>query len=260
MNADTSTLYLEMSQEEVYLQLPQDLKLCFKGASDELQTAVLTLLKYYHEPNKSQSVTKLFNILTKYMTGSDGESPSCAGSRGALEPIPADVGRESNTLDKLQSVITSPFNLLSAEKSPIKCYKHLNGETFGADKVLLKQVNVKKQLITESQNQWECDYIFLFCPIYFRVGADVEAAMTEWLDAKRVILVLMHHTHKASYSPSEKKWSDTYPNIILQVHVLFHETMQGLLDCEKNRNAIHQLQKFLINGQKHGFKPKADDR
>lgn len=36
--------------------------------------------------------------------------------------------------------------------------------------------------------------------------------------------------------------------------------MQGLLDCEKNRNAIHQLQKFLINGQKHGFKPKADDR
>lgn len=210
--ADNHTLHQEMSEEEARLQLPQDLNSCLEDIPGELRSALLILMKYYHQQNKSKSVMRLFKNLTEYIS-----------TKGSNKVLPS-----------------------FAENGLIKYYKHHKEETLGVDQVLLKQVNLKRQLIMESQNQWDCDIIFIFCPIYSRVGADVEAAMTDWLDAKQIILVLMHHTHKASYSPSEKKWSDIYQNIILQLHLLFHDTVQGLLKCEKNDRAVYQLQKFLM--------------
>ena len=65
---------------------------------------------------------------------------------------------------------------------------------------------------------------------------------------KPVILVLMHHTRDVEYSTDGKRWSDVYDNVVLDVHVLFHETKSGLLTCAKNHQAVGQIQKEL---QKH---------
>ncbi|XP_044221340.1 uncharacterized protein LOC122991922 isoform X3 [Thunnus albacares] len=68
---------------------------------------------------------------------------------------------------------------------------------------------------------------------------------------KPVILVLMHHTRDVEYSTDGKRWSDVYDNVVLDVHILFHETDRGLLTCPKNHQAVDQIQKEL---QKHADK------
>jgi len=56
---------------------------------------------------------------------------------------------------------------------------------------------------------------------------------------------MMHHTQDANYTTAGLKWSKTYENIVLDVHVLFHETIQGLLTCSKNVDAVCQIQDTL---------------
>lgn len=65
---------------------------------------------------------------------------------------------------------------------------------------------------------------------------------------KDIILVVMHHTRKTNYSTSGTGWSQIFPNVILHVDVLFHETERGLLRCQKNAQAVCQIQQGL---QKH---------
>lgn len=55
----------------------------------------------------------------------------------------------------------------------------------------------------------------------------------------------MHHTRDGNYSTAGTKWSDVYPNVILDVHVLYHESMSGLLKCSKNTDAVNQIQEIL---------------
>ena len=60
-----------------------------------------------------------------------------------------------------------------------------------------------------------------------------------------MILVLMHHTRDDDFSTDVKKWSETYQNVVLDVHVLFHETQPGLLKCPRNDEAVQQIQTEL---------------
>ncbi|XP_016519993.1 uncharacterized protein LOC107833975 [Poecilia formosa] len=114
-----------------------------------------------------------------------------------------------------------------------------SGETFGADEELLSKVRKRTQLTV---THWlESLFIIVFCPITSRVGSDVEAAMNKVPAGQNVILVLMHHTRDEGYSTAGTIWSDQYPNVILDVHVLFHETVPGLLQCAKNTEAVDQL-------------------
>ncbi|MED6243227.1 hypothetical protein ATANTOWER_016895 [Ataeniobius toweri] len=62
---------------------------------------------------------------------------------------------------------------------------------------------------------------------------------------RKVILVLMHHTRDQNYSTAGKEWSETFPNVILGAHVLFHETVPGLLGCAKNVEAVNQIVQVL---------------
>lgn len=55
----------------------------------------------------------------------------------------------------------------------------------------------------------------------------------------------MHHTRDADYSTDLKRWSDHYPNVQLDVHVLFHETLPGLLECPRNEQAVQQIKAQL---------------
>ncbi|TDH06465.1 hypothetical protein EPR50_G00113610 [Perca flavescens] len=97
-------------------------------------------------------------------------------------------------------------------------------------------------------NLQECDIIIVFCPITSRVGSDVEAAMREdsvSSGSKPVILVLMHHTRDPDYSTDVRRWSETFQNVVLDVHVLFHETQTGLLHCSRNDQAVKLIQEEL---------------
>ena len=70
---------------------------------------------------------------------------------------------------------------------------------------------------------------------------------------KPVILVLMHHTRDVEYSTDGKRWSDVYDNVVLDVHVLFHETVSGLLTCPRNDQSVNQIQKMLQKLSKHSY-------
>ncbi|MEQ2183223.1 hypothetical protein GOODEAATRI_030566, partial [Goodea atripinnis] len=69
---------------------------------------------------------------------------------------------------------------------------------------------------------------------------------------KRIILVLMHHTRDVEYSTAGKSWSEDYPDIKLEVHVLYHESMPGLLTCSKNTEAVYKMQEYF---QQNGMNP-----
>ncbi|XP_061579108.1 mucin-1-like isoform X2 [Cololabis saira] len=126
---------------------------------------------------------------------------------------------------------------------PVKVYKVTTGETFGADEDLLKQMTVGLHVKFTSPE--ESDVIIVFCPISSRVGSDVDAAMREVSDDKKIILVVMHHTRDVDYSTGGRRWSETFRNVVLDVDVLFHETVPGLLICDENRKAVRQIQDAL---------------
>ncbi|XP_035854770.1 uncharacterized protein LOC116057953 [Sander lucioperca] len=139
----------------------------------------------------------------------------------------------------------------SSWSKTVKVFLVVTGQTFGADQVILEQVentgwSTWKVEIT--RNLQECDVIIVFCPIVSRVGSDVEAAMREdsvSSGGKPVILVLMHHTRDPDYSTSVRKWSETFQNVVLDVHVLFHETQPGSLLCSRNDRAVKLIQEEL---------------
>ncbi|CAK6984895.1 uncharacterized protein LOC122991920 [Scomber scombrus] len=102
--------------------------------------------------------------------------------------------------------------------------------------------------VETTEDLQESDIVIAFCPITSRVGSDVEAAMTDITAScgqKPVILVLMHHTRDVEYSTEGRRWSDEYNNIVLDVHVLFHQMKNGLLLCPKNDEAADQILKEL---------------
>ncbi|XP_039649825.1 uncharacterized protein LOC120555207 isoform X2 [Perca fluviatilis] len=134
----------------------------------------------------------------------------------------------------------------------VKVFLVITGQTFRADQVLLEQVKNMGRSSTwkveTTKNLQECDVIIVFCPILSRVGSDVEAAMREdsvSSGGKPVILVLMHHTRDPDYSTDVRRWSETFQNVVLDVHVLFHETQPGLLRCSRNDRAVKLIQEEL---------------
>ncbi len=86
------------------------------------------------------------------------------------------------------------------------------------------------------------------------VGAISQLCLMFFLSGgKPAVLVLMHHTRDVDYSTDVKRWSEDYNNVVLDVHVLFHETLQGLLKCPRNDQAIQQIQKVLHKHSKYGM-------
>lgn len=62
---------------------------------------------------------------------------------------------------------------------------------------------------------------------------------------KTIILVLMHHTRKADYSTGIIDWAKKDPKIKLQVDVLFHDTVRGLLQCDRNVQAVREILRVI---------------
>ncbi|MEQ2270819.1 hypothetical protein XENORESO_014303, partial [Xenotaenia resolanae] len=124
------------------------------------------------------------------------------------------------------------------------------GETFGADEALMKKV-LKKLKQKDKKKQ---KHHIVFCPITSRVGSDVVAALDTVKEHQSIILVLMHHTRDSDYSTAGTSWSETTINVDLDVHVLFHETLPGLLTCSQNDKAVGQIVDFLKEKKKQNKK------
>lgn len=130
----------------------------------------------------------------------------------------------------------------------VKVHSVSTGLTFGADDEILEEVKTLLSSTTQLKitGYQECDIIIVFCPITSREGSDVPAAMRKIpAGDKRVILVLMHHTRHVNFLTDVKKWSGTYQNVVLDVHVLFHETQLGLLKSPRNDEAVQHIQEVL---------------
>ncbi|MEQ2295448.1 hypothetical protein AMECASPLE_014419 [Ameca splendens] len=139
----------------------------------------------------------------------------------------------------------------------VKVCWFFTGETFGAHKAIMEKVkNSNKLFLTtleEEESPKDSHAIVVFCPINSRVGSDVESAMRDpkvSSSDKPVILVLMHHTRDVNYSTEGRKWSEVYTNIVLEAHILFHETQPGLLDCRQNDQAIEAVGEKLYSYRK----------
>lgn len=79
-------------------------------------------------------------------------------------------------------------------------------------------------------------------------------------DEKAIILVLMNHSHEPRCVASQRTW-DPYPNIVSFVHVFYHETKPGLIKCQQNDKAIHdimdELQQYCTTIGKDGSQAQA---
>ncbi|XP_043988281.1 uncharacterized protein LOC122840141 isoform X2 [Gambusia affinis] len=129
-------------------------------------------------------------------------------------------------------------------KVSFKC----SGETFRGDDQVKEQLDKQQTLHVQETNLKDSDVVIVFCPITSRVGSDVESTMRDEMVSslnKPIILVLMHHTRDFEYSTAGTIWSEVYPNVVLDVHVLFHETKPGLLKCRQNEEAFEIIKKEL---------------
>lgn len=124
--------------------------------------------------------------------------------------------------------------------SKLKVFPVVAGtKTFGAHNEILKKVKVDV-----CSNPEDCKVVVLFCPVLSRVASDVDDAMRKIPDSlktKQVILVVMHHRRK-DITPTEAQLNHGHQNVVMNMHVLFHETVNGLLKCERNTLALKELQ------------------
>ena len=63
---------------------------------------------------------------------------------------------------------------------------------------------------------------------------------------KDIILVLMHHMREPKPTTNIRTWND-YKQVVLHVHVFYHETNHGLLTCQQNNDAVLKIQSELLN-------------
>lgn len=64
-------------------------------------------------------------------------------------------------------------------------------------------------------------------------------------DNTPVILVLMHHTREPKCTNSAKTWLSEHVDVST-VDVFYHDTMNGLLQCTQNNQAVLTIQDKLL--------------
>ncbi|XP_028250005.1 uncharacterized protein LOC114426660 [Parambassis ranga] len=139
---------------------------------------------------------------------------------------------------------------------PTFCYV-LTGETYGSHETIVEKVKKRKwrslKWVRKTKTVQKCDIIIVFCPISSRTGSDSEAVKRHEAVSstnKPVIVVMMHHTRDEEFSPGGRKWFED-PRFVLEVHVLFHDTQRGLLQCAHNKQAVREIKNQVRNPYKN---------
>ncbi|CAB1424430.1 unnamed protein product [Pleuronectes platessa] len=124
-----------------------------------------------------------------------------------------------------------------------KVYSQVEGKTFGAHDVFLKEL--PKEKVKRVNSPVGSDAIIIFCPIVTRYETDINSALSKLpadVEIKKLILVVLHHTHDPEYTTPSS--SDLSRGFDLKVDCLFHE-QKGLLKCPKNDAAIQSVRQEL---------------
>ncbi|XP_029705025.1 uncharacterized protein isoform X4 [Takifugu rubripes] len=144
-------------------------------------------------------------------------------------------GGAGNSSDLLPSVLREVKYNMIVDGRTLNAHQQLMNE-------LLSQQQVQDCQFSESSDDHQVT--LLFKPISSRMESDVEAAMSRIKDNKPVILVLMHHVYEPKFT-SQRILKD-HPNVVLTVHVFFHETKSGLLTCRENSASISSIRDKLL--------------
>ncbi|XP_051264553.1 uncharacterized protein LOC127368118 [Dicentrarchus labrax] len=123
----------------------------------------------------------------------------------------------------------------------------VSGRTLGAHAQLMEKV-LEDQVCDQVQfvnNSLDHQINIVFCPISSRIGADVDAAMSDVKDDKPVILVVMNYSREPKYISPVRTWSHD-PKVVLCVNAFYHETRNGLLICQENNVAVSDIRKKLL--------------
>ncbi|XP_025754691.1 uncharacterized protein LOC102078051 isoform X12 [Oreochromis niloticus] len=126
----------------------------------------------------------------------------------------------------------------------------ISGKTFNAHQQILDKVKSLSEdpdlnLIKQEGSDQNCQAIIVFCPIASRMGTDIDAAMTQVTGSQPVILVLMHHTHEPKHLTLMKIQTNV-SNVVSPFHIFYHETVNGLLQCQQNNSAISEIRDALL--------------
>lgn len=126
---------------------------------------------------------------------------------------------------------------LNRSNSPVQYHSLLCGKTLGFHIDVLKYMKVPTMEVSLD----ECKVVLVFCPMASRAGTDITAALRNVPEHKDAILVTMHYTTNPQYSLSTLRQYVT-ANIKEAVHILFHDSMGGILNCDHNRQAIATIE------------------
>ncbi|TWW69005.1 hypothetical protein D4764_19G0008030 [Takifugu flavidus] len=138
-------------------------------------------------------------------------------------------------------------DLLPSVLREVKYNMIVDGQTLNAHQQLMNELLSQQQVqdCQFSESSDDHQVTLLFKPISSHMESDVEAAMSRIKDNKPVILVLMHHFYEPKSTSSPRILKD-YPNVVLAVHVFFHDTKSGLLTCRENSAAISSIRDKLL--------------
>ncbi|XP_018518735.1 uncharacterized protein LOC108874709 [Lates calcarifer] len=164
--------------------------------------------------------------------------------RAAAETLLMYSHSDDKNIKEFYSVLT---NLITGKtsRSVVKVCTVCLGEISGAAEALMEQVNTCQLQVKRTDWKEELDVYVVFCPVTPYVEITVGVAM-EWVTGDNpVILVLMYHSWEVDLLPSGKNWSETFPHVVLDVHVLI-ETAQGFPMCPKNKGALRKIQEVLL--------------
>lgn len=124
-----------------------------------------------------------------------------------------------------------------------KIYIHLAGNTLNSHEKFIKKLT--KRGAKEVKKHEKSDVIIIFCPIVSRFETDINSALSSapGLEAKKVVLVAMHHTFDEDYTLPNHRVLDNSA-VTLFVDCLFFEK-KGLLTCSRNKEAVKMVREEL---------------
>lgn len=160
------------------------------------------------------------------------------------EDHPEHLNHLKNFLTELVLTFGSDKGVLRANQPKIKIHFVANTNTYGAEGQIIRKMKDELNIELIRTKHEDCDVVLLLCVVISRVGSDVDGAMRTIPDAakvKPVILVMLYHTRNEDYPTDTVQWSTTYPQVKFHVDILFHQTKKGLLESDKNDQAIQKL-------------------
>ncbi|XP_062406366.1 uncharacterized protein si:ch211-245h14.1 [Sardina pilchardus] len=140
---------------------------------------------------------------------------------------------QSHRKDEAQPFLDNSITL-------VKIHSLVCGKTMGCHSDLLQRLGMPTLEVSSE----ECQVVLAFCPVASRAGTDIAAAITKIPGNKDAILVVMHYTCTPNHSTIGITTS-VPKNVRKVVHIFFHDSVGGILNCEPNKQAVAAIESAL---------------